>query len=68
MPWMIAHKIDLFLLHDTTIAITVPKPIPGAIYTGREYSGFPVAAVVQDASNKMKTQKETLSFFVIMLF
>jgi hypothetical protein len=34
MPCMIAHKIDLFLLHDNTTAIMVPSPIPGPTYTG----------------------------------
>jgi hypothetical protein len=34
---MMAHKIDLFLLQETTTAIIVPSPMPGPTYTGIAY-------------------------------
>ena len=28
MPWMMAHRIDLFALHEMAIASAVPNPTP----------------------------------------
>jgi hypothetical protein len=68
MPWIIAHRIDLFLLQETTTAIMVPSPMPGKTYTGRPYPipslyGPLLYPEVQETINKVRIVSGRSVFF-----
>ena len=64
---MIAHKMDLFLLHDTTTAMIVPNPT-GAMYTGRVYAAS-VELEVQPVTSRMRRKSDCqVMGFMIFLY
>ena len=60
MPWMMAQSMDLLRLHEITTAMIVPKPTPGAIYTGCVYTGPAVSVQEAKRSNNVSVAKINL--------